>query len=94
MTPRLAKRGGYMNKAKFDELRAEYRREDLGPGIRGKYFESYKRGTNLVLISPDVAKAFPTEDAVNDALRSLIKIARKSTGLRRSIGRAKKVRAG
>jgi len=83
-----------MNKAKFDELRAEYRREDLGPGIRGKYFESYKRGTNLVLISPDVAKAFPTEDAVNDALRSLIKIARKSTGLRRSIGRAKKVRAG
>jgi len=49
----------------------------------------------LILLSPDVAKAFPTEDAVNDALRSLIEIARKSTGLtRRSTGRAKKLRAG
>jgi hypothetical protein len=84
-----------MNKAKSDELRPEYHREDLGPGVRGKYFESYRKGTNLVLLSPDVAKAFPTEDAVNDALRSLIKIARKSTGLtRRSTGRAKKMRAG
>ena len=72
-------------------MRPEYRREDLGTGVRGKYFESYRKGTNLVLLSPDVAKAFPTEDAVNDALRSLIKIARKSTGLtRRSTGRAKK----
>ena len=84
-----------MSKAKSDELRPEYHREDLGPGVRGKYFESYRKGTNLVLLSPDVAKAFPTEDAVNDALRSLIKIARKSTGLtRRSTGRAKKMRAG
>jgi len=84
-----------MNKAKSDELRPEYRREDLGPGVRGQYFESYRKGTNLVLLSPDVAKAFPSEDAVNDALRSLIEIARKSTGLtRRSTGRAKKLHAG
>ena len=84
-----------MKKVKSDELRREYQRHDLGPGIRGKYFESYRRGTNLVLLSPDVAKAFPTEDAVNDALRSLIEIARKSTGLtRRATGRAKKLRAG
>ncbi len=83
-----------MKKAKSDELRREYHREDLGPGVRGKYFESYRKGTNLVLLSPDVAKAFPTQDAVNDALRSLIEIARKSTGLTRSTGRAKKVRAG
>ncbi|MGD0624155.1 MAG: hypothetical protein ABSB32_05490 [Thermodesulfobacteriota bacterium] len=81
-----------MKKGKSDELRPEYQRHDLGPGIRGKYFESYRRGTNLVLLSPDVAKAFPTEDAVNDALRSLIEIARKSTG--RATGRAKKLRAG
>jgi hypothetical protein len=79
-----------MKKAKPDELRPEYHREDLGQGVRGKYFESYRKGTNLVLLSPDVAKAFPTEDAVNDALRSLIEIARKSTGLtRRSTGRTK-----
>ena len=84
-----------MSKAKSDELRPEYHREDLGPGVRGKYLESYRKGTNLVLLSPDVAKAFPTEDAVNDALRSLIQIARKSTGLtRRLTGRAKKLRTG
>ena len=83
-----------MKKAKPDELRPEYHREDLGQGVRGKYFESYRKGTNLVLLSPDVAEAFPTEDAVNDALRSLMEIARRSTGLtRRSTGRAKKLRA-
>ena len=77
------------------ELRPDYRREDLGQGIRGKYYESYQKGTNLVLLNPDVAKVFPTEDAVNEALRSLIKVAEKSTGLTaHSTGRAKKLRAG
>jgi hypothetical protein len=70
-----------MKKAKIsDELRTEYRREDLGRGIRGKYYESYHKGNNLVLLSPDVAKVFPTENAVNEALRSLIDLAQKSTG--------------
>ena len=63
-----------------DELRPEYRREDLGQGIRGKYFESYMKGSNLVLLSPDVAKVFPTEEAVNEVLHSLIDLAQKSTG--------------
>jgi len=80
---------------KYNELRPEYRREDLGQGVRGKYFESYQKGTNLVLISPDVAKAFPTEKAINKALRSLIDLAQKSTGITsRSTGRAKKLHAG
>ena len=84
-----------MKKDKSEELRPEYRREDLGPGVRGKYFESYQKGTNLVLLSPDVAKAFPTEEAVNDALRSLIELAQKSIGLtRRSTERAKKQHSG
>jgi len=83
-----------MKKAKSDELRAEYRREDLGPGIRGKYFAAYSAGTNLVLLSPDVAQAFPTEKAVNDALRSLIRVAHRSVSLtKRSTGQAKKLRA-
>ena len=70
-----------MRKAKeTDELRAEYRREDLGIGVRGKYFESYGKGTNLVLLSPDVAKVFTTEEEVNQALRSLISLAKKSAG--------------
>jgi len=68
---------------KQDELRPSYRREDLGKGIRGKYFEAFQKGNNLVLISPDVAKVFSTEAAVNEALRSLINVARKSTGLSR-----------
>ena len=74
-----------------DELRPEYWREDLGEGVRGKYFQEYRKGTNLVLLSPDVARAFPTDEAVNDALRSLIDLAEKSTGrTRRSTGSAKK----
>ena len=75
----------------YDELRPEYEREDLGQGVRGKYFEEYRKGTNLVLLSPDVAKVFPTEEAVNEALRSLISLAQKSTGrTRRSTGLPKK----
>jgi hypothetical protein len=84
-----------MRKARTDDLRSEYKREDLGRGLRGKYFESYHKGTNLVLLSPDVAKAFPSEESVNDALRFLINVTQKSTGRTiRSTGRIKKVRAG
>ena len=78
------------------EFRLEYKREDLGQGVRGKYFEAYQRGANLVLLSPDVAKIFSTEKAVNEALRFLITVAQKSTGrtTTRSTGRAKKLHAG
>jgi hypothetical protein len=81
-----------MKKAKAtDELRPEYKREDLGAGVRGKYFEEYSKGTNLVLLSPEVAKVFTTAEAVNEALRSLISLAEKSTGrTNRSTGSAKK----
>ena len=64
-----------------DELRAEYKREDLGKGERGKYYEAYQEGHNLVLLEPEVAKAFPTEKAVNEALLSLIKVARNTVSL-------------
>jgi len=70
-----------MKKAKLDELRLEYNREDLGEGVRGKYYEEYKKGTNLVLLSPDVTAVFKDADAVNEALRELIKIANKSISL-------------
>jgi hypothetical protein len=66
---------------KSDELRPEYIKKDLGKGIRGKYYKDYMFGTNLVLLNPDVAAVFPDEKSVNDALRSLIKIAENSTGL-------------
>lgn len=52
------------------EMRDEY---DFREGVRGKYFERYHEGTNLVLLAPDVAKDFPDSDAVNDALRQFKK---------------------
>ncbi len=65
-----------MKKNKSSELRKEYRREDLGKGVRGKHLDSYRRGSNVVLLEPDVARAFPTSESVNDALLSLMRIAR------------------
>ena len=64
-----------MRKAKHtaDELRAEYKLSDFRTkGVRDKYLKRYRAGTNLVLLAPDVARAFPTDKAVNDALRSLL----------------------
>ena len=70
----------FMKKSiEHDEMRAEYRKEDLGVGVRGKYFKAYNEGHNLVLLKPQVAKAFPSDEAVNEALLSLIKIAQAST---------------
>jgi hypothetical protein len=72
---------------KVDDLRPEY---DLGEllkgGIQGKYADRYKEGTNLVLLDHDVAEAFPTDEAVNDALRLVIQLtklpkAKKKTSL-------------
>ncbi len=67
--------------ARGDELRVEYRREDLGKGVRGKYFAAYQKGSNLVLLTPDLARAFPTSEAVNEALRGLLQLARKTSKL-------------
>ncbi len=47
----------------------------LAGGVRGKYADAYARGTNLVLLAPDVAKAFPTEESVNEALRLVMRLA-------------------
>ena len=71
-----------MKKVNSDELRSEYHRDDFGQGIRGKYYDDYKSGTNLVLLNPDVAAMFPDEEAVNKALGDLIKLAQKSVNLK------------
>ncbi len=55
-----------------EELRQEYDLSKLKGGVRGKYVSRYRAGTNLVLLSPDVAKYFPDEQSVNTALRTLI----------------------
>src|SRR5437879_9059102 len=68
-----------------DGLRPEYDLTKLlKGGIRGKYVARYRAGTNVVLLAPDVAQAFPTEDAVNEALRLVMRMAQIPIGIERS----------
>ena len=58
-----------------DDLRSEYDLPQLlKGGVRGKYADRYREGTNLVLLAPDVAEVFADEDAVNEALRLVIQL--------------------
>ena len=56
-----------------DEIRPEY---DFSHGVRGKHFEAYRAGTNVVFLEPDVAKAFADSASVNQVLRLLLQLAR------------------
>jgi hypothetical protein len=63
-----------------DELRAEYKRSDFPDGfVRGKYAGRIRESSNIVVLTPEVAEAFPNEQAVNSALQSLIELAQKTT---------------
>jgi hypothetical protein len=74
-----------------DALRGEYKRSDFGKMVRGKYAARIATATNVVVLDPEVAEAFPNDDAVNAALRSLIDLAKASTRpARRSRGRTTK----
>jgi hypothetical protein len=80
-----------MKKGKSEDLRQEYTRGNLGKGVRGKWLKEYRAGTNLVLLRPEVAAVFPTEQSVNDALSSLIEVAQHSVkGKKRLSRRAKR----
>ena len=61
-----------------DELRSGYDLAVLSGGVRGKYTARYNAGTNLVLLSPDIAKHFPDDRSVNSALRGLVRAAKRS----------------
>jgi hypothetical protein len=63
------------------DMRPDYRREELGEGVRGKYLTRYKKGTNLVLLEGEVAEAFPTPQAVNEALKGLLQLTKKTNRL-------------
>ena len=68
-----------------DELRPEYDlRQLLKGGARGKYAKRYHAGTNLVLLDPEVRKAFASERAVNDALRLVLELRKIGSGRGRS----------
>ncbi len=56
---------------KDSDMLEEY---DFSKGVQGKYAKKYREGTNVVVIDPDVAKFFPDQDSVNQALRSLSEI--------------------
>jgi len=58
-----------------DEMLEEY---DFSRGVRGKYVNRFKEGSNIVVLSPDVAEVFTDSESVNEALRTLIKITRES----------------
>ncbi len=59
-------------KPEDDDLRDEYDPSVLKGGVRGKHLARYRAGTNLALLAPDVRAAFPTDEAVNQALRSIM----------------------
>jgi hypothetical protein len=69
---------------KADELRPEYNLATLlKGGVRGKYAKRYEQGTNLVLLSPDGARDFPNDEAVNEALRLVIQLKKIPGGVKR-----------
>jgi hypothetical protein len=59
-----------------DNMRPEYDFASMNGGIRGKHYQEYRKGSNVVLLQPDVAEAFPSEEAVNEALRGILKTTR------------------
>jgi len=77
-----------------DELRSEYKLSDFpGPMVRGKYAKRLKESSNIVVLKPEVAAVFPNEDAVNNALLSLIELAKATTNPTKHSSRRAKKRA-
>lgn len=71
----------------------ELTREQLGKGVRGKYFKHFAQGSNVVVLQPEILKAFPTSEAVNRALASMLAFARETQGLTDSSRRTSRKRA-
>ncbi len=61
-----------------EDLEKEYDIKSLGKSVRGKYLDQYQKGTNVVVIDPDLSKAFPNAKAVNDALRKVLENQKKT----------------
>ena len=81
-------------KRRTDDLRREYNLDDLKGVVRGKYYKRAIAGTNLVLLEPDIARAFPDSDSVNRALRLLRDVATKSAGQTRRTSNGRRRAAG
>jgi len=72
---------------KADQDIPELKREQLGVGVRGKYFKHFTQGSNVVVLQPEIQKAFPTSEAVNKALASMLAFAEETQNL---TGRSKR----
>lgn len=75
-----------------DQSIPEVKREELGIGVRGKYFTQFKQDSNVVL-QPEIQKAFPTSEAVNKALATLLTIAQETRNLTAPAKRTSRKRA-
>lgn len=67
--------------SKADQDIPELKREQLGTGVRGKYFQHFAHGSNVVVLRPEIQKAFPTSEAVNKALASMLAFAQEAKNL-------------
>jgi len=74
-------------KPEYDDLLPEY---DFSGAVRGKYYERYRQGTNVVLLDPDIAAVFRDSVAVNDTLRLLVSLAKAKIAGQRSTGRSRR----
>lgn len=75
---------------KDDNLRPEYPlKELLKAGVKGKYVKQYRKGTNLILLEPDVSRAFPNARAVNEALRLVLELGKFSNGRKNRLSQIK-----
>lgn len=80
LNQRLGQKGNCVKKDEQnrDELRPEYRREDFGSVVRGTYAQRMQESTNVVVLDPDIADAFPNAQVVNQTLRRLLELANAS----------------
>ena len=72
-----------------EEMRAEY---DFSEAVRGKHLKRFRESSNVVVLDPDVAESFPNSESVNEALRSLVTVARRSARVERRGGPKKRAR--
>ena len=70
-----------------DDLLPEY---DFSGAVRGKYYERYRQGTNVVLLDPDIAAVFRDSAAVNDTLRLLVSLAKANVAGQRPTGQRRR----
>ena len=71
----------------------ELKRDQLGKGVRGKYLKHFMQGSNVVVLQPEIHKAFPTSEAVNKALASMLAFAQETQGLTARSSRTPRKRA-